>query len=365
VKAYVYLGPTLCVERARTHLDAHYLPPVQQGDIIRLLAKKPRVIAIIDGLFGAVPAVWHKEILAALEQGCHVFGASSMGALRAAELHPFGMRGVGQIFEHFCDGTFEDDDEVAVSHSSEEFGFRELSVAMVNVRDMLQAAEREGVLDAADAQALTVRAKSRFYRDRTLQGLLAEAKRWGWPDAKLRQVDDFFQNFGPMAKERDAVRLLEQVGEFLATDPPPFRASEELERTLFLVELRREVELQKTPRRIFEDDASVAATGLPLWALRKEALIQILARNARARLELEVTDDELESAWQQLRQGAGWADEEQAAAGLARCGISTEETTSTLRDIVGLTKVEMHFKPRIDLELPNLAAVLAAVRGKA
>ena len=45
-----------------------------------------------------------------------------MGALRAAELHAFGMRGVGRIFEAFRDGELEDDDEVAVVHGPAEPG---------------------------------------------------------------------------------------------------------------------------------------------------------------------------------------------------------------------------------------------------
>ena len=43
------------------------------------------------------------------------------------------MRGVGKIFEAFRDGDLEDDDEVAVVHGPAEFGFREISVAMVNI----------------------------------------------------------------------------------------------------------------------------------------------------------------------------------------------------------------------------------------
>ena len=84
--AYVFLGPSLPLDQARAILDAIYLPPVQQGDLLRLLELKPRYVGIIDGYFETVPAVWHKEILLAMSQGVHVFGAASMGALRAAEL---------------------------------------------------------------------------------------------------------------------------------------------------------------------------------------------------------------------------------------------------------------------------------------
>ena len=70
-----------------------------------------------------MPTVWHKEILWAMAQGIHVFGAASIGALRAAELDAFGMRGIGRIYEAFRDGVLEDDDEVAVLHGPEELGY--------------------------------------------------------------------------------------------------------------------------------------------------------------------------------------------------------------------------------------------------
>jgi hypothetical protein len=69
-----------------------------------------------------------------MKQGVHVFGAASMGALRAAELAAFGLEGVGDIYEAFASGALEDDDEA-------EGGYRPLSEAMVNIRPTLQAAE--------------------------------------------------------------------------------------------------------------------------------------------------------------------------------------------------------------------------------
>src|SRR5262245_47568616 len=127
---YVFLGPTLPLEQARAILDATYLPPVAMGGVYALMERRPKVIAIIDGVFQRVPAVWDKEILFALTQGVRVLGSSSMGALRAAELHAYGMEGVGQVFESYRTGSIEDDDEVAVAHASAEHGYRALSTPM-------------------------------------------------------------------------------------------------------------------------------------------------------------------------------------------------------------------------------------------
>src|SRR5205814_1005092 len=114
--------------------DATYLPPVACGDVAALLPRAPAAIGIVDGFFDERPAVFHKEILHALARGVRVFGASSMGALRAAELHGFGMQGVGRIFEAFRSGELEDDDEVAVVHGDAGIAFAPTSDAMVNLR---------------------------------------------------------------------------------------------------------------------------------------------------------------------------------------------------------------------------------------
>ena len=58
-----------------------------------------RTIVLIDGEFHGRPSVWQREILDAIAEGTEVHGASSMGALRAAELHSFGMVGHGRIFD--------------------------------------------------------------------------------------------------------------------------------------------------------------------------------------------------------------------------------------------------------------------------
>ena len=61
-------------------------PPARQGDVYRAALARPAIIGIIDGYFETMPTVWHKEILWAMAKGIHVYGAASIGALRAAEL---------------------------------------------------------------------------------------------------------------------------------------------------------------------------------------------------------------------------------------------------------------------------------------
>ena len=98
----------------------------------RAVVDGAEVIGLIDGYFEWTLSVWHKEILWALTRGVHVFGAASVGALRAVELERYGMRGVGEIFRAYRDGELEDDDEVAVVHIPGQT-FACSSEAMVNI----------------------------------------------------------------------------------------------------------------------------------------------------------------------------------------------------------------------------------------
>ena len=83
----VFLGPSLSADKARAiHPDVVILPPAAMGDVMGILTTmRPHAIGIVDGSFRHTMAVFHKEILYAMEQGTWLLGASSMGALRAAE----------------------------------------------------------------------------------------------------------------------------------------------------------------------------------------------------------------------------------------------------------------------------------------
>ncbi len=213
-------------------LDAVYLPPAQQGDVYRAVAHhRPRALGIIDGYFQQVPSVWHKEILWAMAQGVHVFGSASMGALRAAELAAFGMKGIGRIFEAYRDGSlapyqaeaFEDDDEVAVVHGAAEVGFVPLSEAMVNIRCTLASAQEAGVVSATIRDMLVRLAKELFYPDRSYQRLLACGAKHGLAVTDLDALRAWLPTGSINQKRLDALAMLTTMRDFLVGDPPPAR----------------------------------------------------------------------------------------------------------------------------------------------
>lgn len=227
----VFTGPTLSAADVRAEIpDAIVLPPAAQGDVYRATLARPRAIGLIDGYFERVPAVWHKELLWAMSQGVHVYGAASMGALRAAELSPFGMIGIGVIAEAFTRGDLEDDDEVAVAHGPAEDAYRTSSEAMVNLRATFAAAHREGLLDGpADApttaqdhlESLLRIAKSLFYPDRSFPAILRVFRAEGGPATVLDRLAAWLPEHRVNQKRLDAIAMLRAIRDDLAASTSP------------------------------------------------------------------------------------------------------------------------------------------------
>lgn len=208
------------------------------GDAFVALEAAPRAVVLIDGLFDRYPAIKHKELLALIDHGVPVFGAASMGALRAAELHACGMIGVGAIFEAYAAGRLVRDDEVAVLHGPQEMDWAPLTLPLVNVRATLARAAREAVIEVAAARRLRARAAGLFFQDRTWAAL-AEAARAGGDasDAELDRFTAWAAGGYVDLKQRDAQACLAAAAH--AGPGPPARP--DMGATVFTERLLRQV----------------------------------------------------------------------------------------------------------------------------
>jgi hypothetical protein len=234
VSSYVFVGPTLRPADVLKYPGMTFLPPAEQGDVYNVVtSSEPAAIGLIDGRFHDVPAVWHKEILWALHLGVRVYGAASMGALRAVELHPFGMRGTGWIFESFLDGTFEDDDEVAVSHGDQEVNFAPGSDAMVNIRRTLGLAHEAGVVSELVRDALVAIAKRMDYPLRNYGHVLKSAAREGWPPEELARLEAWLPAHKVDQKRLDALAMVDLMQSEAEIGPGPGAPDFTFERTSF------------------------------------------------------------------------------------------------------------------------------------
>jgi hypothetical protein len=217
-RTLVFIGPTLpAAEVTRLLPAAEVLPPSAVGDVLRAARRRSVArLAIVDGYFERMAAIWHKEILVALDRGIEVWGAASMGALRAAELAPYGMRGVGAIYEAFARGALVADDEVAVAHLPAEHGYRAVSDALVNLRDGLARAHAARVIDRPTRDRLIELARARFYRERSWGQLVADARSAGLAAA---MVDALAAWPKPDRKAEDARSLLRKLRSVRARRP--------------------------------------------------------------------------------------------------------------------------------------------------
>jgi TfuA protein len=165
LKPVIFLGPSLPNLDAGRILDADIRPPVKRGDLPSL-DDSVKVIGIIDGVFMGEAAVGHREIIDKLNDGVKVYGASSMGALRAAELHDFGMIGIGTIFSRYSLGEIEGDDEVALIFNP--VTLEPLSEPLVNMRLNIENATIDGTITGKEAEQIISCLKSIYFPKRTM-----------------------------------------------------------------------------------------------------------------------------------------------------------------------------------------------------
>lgn len=205
-KIIIFTGPSLSIDDAKQVLDADYKPPVKRGDINLVMRDKPDIIGIIDGVFHQQPAVAPREILDAINNGVTVVGSSSMGALRAAELDDYGMKGIGYVYEQYANGFLESDDDVAVTLDPD--SFEQLSEALVNINYNFTVAFRQGIINENEFDELLAVAKSIFYPKRSYDLIFDKVS---IKDEVLVQLKLFLDAFAVDVKRRDALDLLEYI----------------------------------------------------------------------------------------------------------------------------------------------------------
>ncbi len=211
VKIIIYAGLSLPFDEAKEILDSHddveviYKRPIQRGDLGQALKEHPDIIAIIDGVFHQNSAVGHKEILNAMKNGIEVFGASSMGALRASELDSLGMVGVGYVYNQYATGEVESDDDVAVMLDSE--SLEALSEPLINMKYVFTNAVSEGIISEDEKDELLSIAKKTFYPKRNYAKTLKESD---LDDSTKDKLIDFIRT-SPDIKKEDAKELLLHV----------------------------------------------------------------------------------------------------------------------------------------------------------
>jgi hypothetical protein len=335
-KIVVFLGPSLPVAEAREILDAVYLPPAKQADLISAVTTyRPDMIGLIDGVFLTCPSVWHKEILYALERGVAVYGASSMGALRAAETDAFGMVGIGEIYRMYASGELIDDDEVALVHGLEDTGYRPLSEPMVNVRATFHRAENEGIIDKNLCEQLMAIAKSIYFSERAFPAIFRKAAVAGIAPEKLEEMARFVREKYVDLKRQDAISLLQTLRDLPALLPQE-KPNFALVRNQFFATLYHR------DRTVLRNDTTVALGDIAGYAAlhlldfddinlqaSNRALMQILAEI----LGVEVSQAAVDEESQRFRLKHSLTEETAFTDWLAQNDLSLEEFNQLMHEM--------------------------------
>ncbi|MBL8593428.1 MAG: TfuA-like protein [Devosia sp.] len=195
----LFAGPSLSGQAYdRRGLDVR--PPARKGDLYRAVLDGADAIGLVDGVFGFVPSVWHKEILFALKQGIPVLGAASIGALRAAECAPYGMVPVGPIAQSYASGARSEDADVCLAHAPAELDFMPLSEPLVDAEATIAAMD----VTPTEALALRLAANAIYFADRTVDAIVAAA-------GLDPSFADRYRAARVRAKTADALLLVEQL----------------------------------------------------------------------------------------------------------------------------------------------------------
>lgn len=177
-KMFLFIGPTSFGMSLSEVLPSEtlVLPPVRRGDIQALIEKeKASTVIIVDGTYHTYPAVSHVEIKNALQKNWKVWGLSSMGAIRAAEMHELGMQGYGTVFKRYIDDEDLPDDYVALVHGSDSPWFP-ISEPLIHIDFLLQQALRESIISHEFYQVLMDDLKNMWFGYRTIEYIKEKSK---------------------------------------------------------------------------------------------------------------------------------------------------------------------------------------------
>lgn len=215
VKIIIYTGLSLSFDDAKSILDSTdnievvYKRPIQRGDLNLALKENPDIIVIIDGVFHQNSAVGHKEILNVLNNGVEVFGASSMGALRASELDTLGMIGIGYCYKQYADGAIDSDDDVAVMLDSD--SLEALSVPLISMNYVFSNALSENIITPSEKEELSRIAKATFYPKRNYADTLSKSS---LSNDKKSDLINFIRESEDI-KRQDAIELLNYIKTYI------------------------------------------------------------------------------------------------------------------------------------------------------
>lgn len=207
-KTRVYGGLSISEEQTHSILPyAEFSGPVQRGDLPRDLSLGFQCIVIVDGVFQQALSVSPGEVLDAIRYGVRVYGASSMGAMRAAELETLGMIGVGRVFSEIKKRSYFRDDYLGQAFSPD--AAKALSLSFIDIEVGSEELVRRGKITPKQRVQILKIYEGLHFSERnpaTLVKKMAVAK-----DSALASMAVNMPRLIQSVKKRDAIEVLNRV----------------------------------------------------------------------------------------------------------------------------------------------------------
>jgi ribosomal protein S12 methylthiotransferase accessory factor len=252
---------------------------------------------LIDGLLVYDYAPSPQEIGAVLRGGIAVVGAASLGALRAVELWPMRMRGVGWVFEQYREGRIDADDEVVTPLAPRTW--EPLAFPLVRLRYGLEHLVAAGMLSSDAAAHLLEKVRCLPFEERTPDALRTTIATCSLP----HRVAEALLDKRTDVKRHDTLQCLQMV-----------RAG-------------------KAPSLL----ASVVEAGVPLPSCQRLGITRVARTTGLDRLGLPthsvVRPATADGIW--VYSGKGLTDRDSRIAGVMECIERTASLWDSSRSVVG------------------------------
>ncbi len=216
-KPIIFLGPSLSHEKARKIFQADFRGPAKKGDLLRASGDidDSTIVCLVDALFlQDYPPSPIEVYQLMLNKNIKLYGAASLGALRAVELEKFGMIGMGKIFELYKKGKLTADDEIAVTFVEGEHQLQ--SEAMIDIRFNLFLAHRMGIINEITKKTIAKVAKNIYFPYRNYTDILDQTqKQYPAISKDLKSFRTYIIKNRQSLKERDTIKLINYVKQLL------------------------------------------------------------------------------------------------------------------------------------------------------
>ncbi len=297
MKVLIFAGQSISTLRGISDKFKNFafLPPLKHADLISSVEYyKPDIIGIIDDYCGQSESVWHNEIIYILEKGIKIFGASGVGAIRAAELERFGMVGIGEIFK-FYKSLMTSSDEEIVSLFDEKNNYQRITEPLINIRFTLEKLKNK--MEIPEDVFYII--KDIYWKERSKDKIISKLK---LNKINEKIIEAIFANYYDVQAE-DALLLLENIEKISQSNlSQNYKEPEVIDGNLFEIMYERD-------RKVKSDNGETNLNNIANYTILNhpqsenlifEALNREIVAFLAGYLNVEITDEDIKKETERL-----------------------------------------------------------------